>query len=864
MQNHSTVNSAFIRPGTPGDVVNLCIGGRLFITRRATLYRLPDSRLYMIATQGEEQSRAYQEEFRSPERRPQDVQHTTTSGEYTVGGATLLPNSIVSSLFGNKDLISAAAVCRNQIYSSSEENNLNTPTTPRPRETYSHGAGEYISTPQPVYFFDRDPEIFRFVLDYYRTGELHLPSNICGPFVRKELIFWGIDESLIDPCCMPAYMRYDEEKRTKKTLFRDCFEDIDSMQNLVKFSRGWKKWRYRMWLFMDHPSSSFAAKLWAMLLLLLMIASVLCYCFSTSSIFRRTAWAAKTVKSHPDYSGLYNFTQKTDDPLDICDDNINSNNPKIRRDCFTEPLPALIILDIVLNCIFSVEFILKGLLAPDKPKFLTSLVAIIDMVNLLSYWVYISIFYFHYYQQKPDSSLPGGGNVKQPPNNLWLLNILSMTQALRILRIFRISKISRGLRVLILTVKKSIPELVLLAFLLMIGMFMFSCTIYMAEYSVNDTFIDIPEAFWWSIITLTTVGYGDTYPRGTAGYVIGSIAAVSGCILTGLAIPIIGNNFNTYYMYMKNQLKEDKYLKELRKDINSTGVGNIIKGLGVFAEKTGLPMLHRKYRQFRADKQYTVGNRAATNATYNAKREELHKKAATGCRTKHNTANREGSKPNRIQRMFPASTSSDNMRKELLQNVTTEDHTPAVCREINNASVSQTKFALELAKHRESLNPVFDAGFDRRTSMVHPLATDGLLNSIPSSLVQTSGTLMLPDLDELVEVELNEVSRQHSIVAVRRSSRRLSNSESGTSPCLDIPDCLDQRAGKRCSNASISTENPNGLHFPEFAIAPTPVVMDQDAQVSPPVKAGAQEMNRFHPADAYAFGNSTGLKRNYV
>ncbi|VDL94699.1 unnamed protein product [Schistocephalus solidus] len=259
MQNHSTVNSAFIRPGTPGDVVNLCIGGRLFITRRATLYRLPDSRLYMIATQGEQQCRAYQEECRSSERRQQDAQHTTTSGEYTVGGATLLPNSIVSSLFGNKDLISAAAVCRNQVYSS-EENNLNTPATPRPRETYSHSAGDYVSTPQPVYFFDRDPEIFRFVLDYYRTGELHLPSNICGPFVRKELIFWGIDESLIDPCCMPAYMRYDEEKRTKKTLFRDCFEDIDSMQNLVKFSRGWKKWRYRLWLFMDHPSSSFVAK----------------------------------------------------------------------------------------------------------------------------------------------------------------------------------------------------------------------------------------------------------------------------------------------------------------------------------------------------------------------------------------------------------------------------------------------------------------------------------------------------------------------------------------------------------------------------------------------------------------------------
>lgn len=253
MQNHT--NSAYIRPGTPGDVVNLCIGGRLFITRRATLYRLPDSRLYMIATQGEEM-RASKPDYRT-QTSAESGQHTTTSGEYTVGGATLLPTPIVSSLFGNKELISAAAVCRNQVYNAVDANSS---APVRQNQALNYSANEHVSAPQPVYFFDRDPEIFRFVLDYYRTGELHLPTNICGPFVRKELIFWGIDESLIDPCCMPAYMRYDEEKRTKQTLFRDCFEDIDSMQNLVKFSRGWKKWRYRLWLFMDHPTSSFAAK----------------------------------------------------------------------------------------------------------------------------------------------------------------------------------------------------------------------------------------------------------------------------------------------------------------------------------------------------------------------------------------------------------------------------------------------------------------------------------------------------------------------------------------------------------------------------------------------------------------------------
>ncbi|KAA3676532.1 uncharacterized protein DEA37_0007974 [Paragonimus westermani] len=178
-------------------------------------------------------------------------------------------------LAGNMNLKSASTLCRNRgsvapgytpqtpTTPGGDLNcsmNLTVPTTVQVNGQMLYNANHFQPAPPVVYFYDRDPEIFRFVLDYYRTGELHLPSSICGPFVRKELIFWGIDESLIGPCCMPAYMRYDEEKRTKNTLFRDCFEDIDSMQNLVKYSRGWKKWRYQMWLFMDHPSSSLPAK----------------------------------------------------------------------------------------------------------------------------------------------------------------------------------------------------------------------------------------------------------------------------------------------------------------------------------------------------------------------------------------------------------------------------------------------------------------------------------------------------------------------------------------------------------------------------------------------------------------------------
>ncbi|KAL3315393.1 hypothetical protein Ciccas_005970 [Cichlidogyrus casuarinus] len=188
----------------------------------------------------------------------------------SVAGATVLSQTTVNGVLGqNFSMIPGMSAFQNTHPVEINPNSSLDLTSTRLKTNSSpfiSGASSMNSLPptamcnQTVYFFDRDPEIFRFVLDFYRTGELHLPSSICGPFVRKELIFWGIDESLIEPCCMPAYMRYDEEKRTKNTLFRDCFEDIDSMQNLVQYSRGLKKWRYRMWLFMDHPSSSLPAK----------------------------------------------------------------------------------------------------------------------------------------------------------------------------------------------------------------------------------------------------------------------------------------------------------------------------------------------------------------------------------------------------------------------------------------------------------------------------------------------------------------------------------------------------------------------------------------------------------------------------
>jgi len=63
---------------------------------------------------------------------------------------------------------------------------------------------------------------------------------------------------------------------------------------------------------------------------------------------------------------------------------------------------------------------------------------------------------------------------------------------------------------------------------LMTGVMIFASVIHYAE---NQNFTSIPIAFWWALVTMTTVGYGDRVPKAPLGYAIGSFCVIGGVLV---------------------------------------------------------------------------------------------------------------------------------------------------------------------------------------------------------------------------------------------------------------------------------------------------------------------------------------------
>lgn len=128
----------------------------------------------------------------------------------------------------------------------------------------------------------------------------------------------------------------------------------------------------------------------------------------------------------------------------------------------------------------------------------------------------------------------------------------------RLMALFRMFKIARYMQALDIF-KRVIAErreqlllsfVFILFILVIISFFMF----YAEHEAQPDKFGSIPEAMWWGVATLTTVGYGDVVPITAWGKVLGGLFAIAGVGFLALPAGILSSGF--YEMLHKPKVKE--------------------------------------------------------------------------------------------------------------------------------------------------------------------------------------------------------------------------------------------------------------------------------------------------------------------
>lgn len=165
----------------------------------------------------------------------------------------------------------------------------------------------------------------------------------------------------------------------------------------------------------------------------------------------------------------------------------------------------------VITVFFTIEYLLRLYCVYSPVRYAKSFFGMIDLVAILPSYLAILI--------------PGAHS-------------LMIIRGLRLLRVFRIFKLNNFLNqgnIIVRALKDSRTKITVFLFFILLMVSIFGSIMYLIEHNVNEGFDSIPRAIYWSIVTLTTVGYGDIAPMTPFGQFVASLVMITGYAV--IAVP---------------------------------------------------------------------------------------------------------------------------------------------------------------------------------------------------------------------------------------------------------------------------------------------------------------------------------------
>ncbi|XP_041349474.1 potassium voltage-gated channel subfamily C member 3-like [Gigantopelta aegis] len=389
---------------------------------------------------------------------------------------------------------------------------------------------EFYDRETDAFVFDRDSHVFSFILNFYRSSELQLPSGICGNAIRNELQFWQIPECHISECCWRVMHKADKDK----ILFNNLRQRVDlesKIPEVTSSSGRLRIWRHRLFFILEHPNSP-PRLVWNFFYMVLVFTSAVLLTLSSQPELRQRYYLVDD----------YNFTKLyTKD----------SSAHKYDLYAYYGLVPSLYILDNILVAIFTLELAVRFLVHYHKRLFFRSILNWIDIVCTLAGFGTVVMDLLLTY-----------GVFHQTSEVYWGYLVLQCSMVFRLLKFFRLQERYVGLRIMFLTIQGIAKDLLMLLLCFVILSVIFGTLQYYCEFE-NQKFSTVPLSIWWSIITMTTVGYGDYYPESVCGYFMGTVCYMFGIIFFSIPIALIAANFNDYYTRIQQRELFAKKEKEL-------------------------------------------------------------------------------------------------------------------------------------------------------------------------------------------------------------------------------------------------------------------------------------------------------------